>query len=85
MKIYRLQIVAYSGTPTKDEGEATIVTGNQDLTELWAEYMLIDDEGRPTKTANGTHVHRFQLEPTFDKTLESLWAEVLSKVEEMEQ
>jgi len=85
MKIYRLQICAYSGVPTVDEGEETVVTGNQDLTELWAEYMLIDDEGLPTPTVNGTHVNRFQLEPTFDKPLESLWAEVLSKVEEMEQ
>lgn len=85
MKIYRLQIVAYSGSPSKDEDGVQIVTGNQDLTELWAEYMLIDDEGLPTPTVNGTHVNRFQLEPTFDKPLESLWAEVLSKVEEMEQ
>ena len=85
MKIYRLQIVAYSGAPTRDEGDATIVTGNQDLTELWAEYMLIDENGLPTETVNGTHVNRFQLEPTFDVTLTQLWQTVEATVEDLEQ
>lgn len=85
MKIYRLQIVAYSGSPSKDEDGVQIVTGNQDLTELWAEYMLIDEEGLPAKTANGTHVNRFKLEPTFDVTLNQLWQTVTATVEDLEQ
>ncbi len=85
MKIYRMQICAYSGAPTVDEGEETIVTGNQDLTSLWAEYMLIDDEGQPTPTVNGTHVNRFQLDSTFDLPLDQLWQSLIATIEGLEQ
>ena len=80
-----MQICAYSGCPTVDEEEKTVVTGNQELTELWAEYMLVDEEGVPTKTANGTHVNRFQLDSTFDLPLDQLWQSLIATIEGLEQ
>ena len=59
--------------------------GGDDVAAVVAEYQLIDENGAPTVTQNGTLVRQIKIEYAPERTLGEQWAEILETIKTDEE